>query len=94
MTRILRHILQAGGYRLARRAAKSMPIVGTAVVIGLVGYEIKKKGLVKGLVNTALDATPIVGMAKNAIEVFTGDWLSDREEERTQNTPNQTKLKK
>jgi hypothetical protein len=78
MAGILRSIVRAGGARLAVKAAKTVPIVGTAVVIGLVGYEIKKKGLVRGLVNTALDATPVVGVAKNAIEVFTGDWLPDK----------------
>ena len=75
---ILRRIIRAGGYRLAVKAAKSMPLVGTAVVVGLVGYEIKKKGLVKGLANTALDATPIVGLTKNEIEMFTGDWFPDK----------------
>ncbi|MBK7601290.1 MAG: hypothetical protein IPJ07_23270 [Acidobacteria bacterium] len=65
----------APGYQ----SLKSMPLVGTAVVIGLVGYEIKKKGLFKGIVNTALDATPVIGVTKNAIEVITGDWLADKE---------------
>lgn len=80
MSGIFRKIIRAGGSRLAIKAYKSMPLVGTAVVIGLVGYEIKKKGLFKGIVNTALDATPVIGVTKNAIEVITGDWLSDKEE--------------
>jgi hypothetical protein len=78
MTGILRRIIQAGGARLAVKAAKSVPVVGTVVVIGLIGYEVRKKGLIKGLVNTALDATPVLGMTKNAIELVTGDWLSDK----------------
>jgi hypothetical protein len=78
MAGILRRLIRAGGTRLAIKAAKSMPIVGTAVAVGLVGYEIKKKGLVKGIVNTALDATPVVGVTKNAIEIFTGDWFPDK----------------
>ena len=81
MSGILRHMIRAGGSRIALKAAKSMPLVGTAVVVGLVGYEIKKKGLLRGIVNTALDATPVVGVAKNAIELFTGDWLKDLEPE-------------
>jgi hypothetical protein len=80
MAGIIRSIVRAGGSRLALKAAKSAPIVGTVLVIGLVGYEIKKKGLIRGIVNTALDATPVVGVAKNAIEVFTGDWLADKSE--------------
>lgn len=78
MTGVLRRIMQAGGARLAVRAAKAIPLVGTAVAVGLIGYEVRKKGLVKGLVNTALDATPFVGFTKNAIEAFTGDWLPDK----------------
>jgi len=78
MTGILRRIIQAGGARLAVKAVKSVPVVGTVVVIGLIGYEVKKKGLIKGLVNTALDATPVLGVTKNAIETFTGDWFPDK----------------
>jgi hypothetical protein len=78
MTGVLRRIIQAGGARLAVKAAKTIPVIGSAVAIGLVGYEIKKKGLIKGLVNTALDATPFVGVTKNAIELVTGDWLADK----------------
>src|SRR5262245_54560824 len=78
MAGIIRSLVRAGGARLVRKAAKAVPLVGTALAIGLVGYEIKKKGIVRGLVNSALDATPVVGVAKNAIEIFTGDWLPDR----------------
>lgn len=67
------------GARVARKVGKSVPLLGTAVVIGLMGYEIKKKGLMKGVVNTALDATPVLGTAKNVIELFTGDWLADKD---------------
>jgi hypothetical protein len=78
MTGIFRRIIQAGGSRLALKLAKSMPLVGTAVAVGLAGYEIKKKGLVKGIANLALDATPVLGVAKNVVETFTGDWLPDK----------------
>ncbi len=84
MTSVLRRIIQAGSARVAVKAAKTIPVIGTAVAIGLVGYEIKKKGLIKGLVNTALDATPFVGVAKNAIELVTGDWLADKPSQKTQ----------
>ena len=79
MSTILRSLVRAGSTRLAKKLGKAIPFVGTAVVVGLVGYEIKKKGLVRGVVNTALDATPVLGTAKNVIEVFTGDWLADKD---------------
>jgi hypothetical protein len=78
MAGVLRRIIRAGGYRIAMRAAKTVPLIGTAVALGLIGYEIKKKGVARGLVNTALDATPVVGLIKNTIELFTGDWLADK----------------
>lgn len=78
--KLLEKMMVNGGARIARKVGKSVPLVGTAVVIGLMGYEIKKKGLLKGVVNTALDATPVIGTAKNVIELFTGDWLADKEQ--------------
>jgi hypothetical protein len=81
---VLRRIIYAGGYRIAMRAAKIVPLVGTVVAVGLIGYEIRKKGIARGLVNTALDATPVVGLIKNAIELFTGDWLPDKAPENRQ----------
>jgi hypothetical protein len=73
-----RKLVHAGGWTLARRVAKTLPGVGTAVAIGFVGYDIKKKGVVKGLLNSGLDAVPFVGMGKNILEFFTGDLLPDK----------------
>ena len=74
-----RKATEAGGWMAAKRIAKSIPYVGTAMSIGLVGYDIKKKGLVKGVINSGLDAIPFVGLGKNAIEFFTGDFFPDKE---------------
>ncbi len=78
MTGFLSRLIRVGAARFAIRAAKAVPFVGAAVAIGLIGYEIKRKGMIKGVVNTALDATPYVGATKNAIELVTGDWLPDK----------------
>lgn len=75
-----RKIVHAGGWALVKRGAKMLPFGGTAVAIGLVGHDIKKKGLVKGVVNSSIDAIPIVGLAKNAVEIFTGDFIPDKDE--------------
>jgi len=48
------------------------------MAIGLVGYDIKKKGVVKGVINSGLDAIPFVGLGKNVVEFFTGDLLPDK----------------
>lgn len=73
-----RKAAEAGGWIAARRIAKSIPYVGTAVALGLVGYDIKRKGVVKGVINSGLDAIPFVGAGKNIIEFFTGDLLPDK----------------
>lgn len=73
-----RKILHAGGWQVAKRAARMVPLGGTLVAVGLVGHDIKKKGLVRGVVNSGLDAIPILGLAKNAVELVTGDFIADK----------------
>lgn len=84
---IKRKVIEAGGWKLTRRVAKQIPFVGTALAIGLVGYDIKKKGVVKGIVNSGLDAIPVVGAGKNVIELFTGDLLPDKPEKNNGRLP-------
>lgn len=71
-------VAHAGGWMVAKRVAKAIPYVGTAMAIGLVGFDIKRKGVVKGVLNSGLDAIPFVGLAKNGIEFFTGDFFPDK----------------
>lgn len=74
-----RRLLRAGGWRLAKRIIKPIPVVGTVLVVGLAGHEIRKKGLLRGVVHVGLDATPVVGTAKGLLELFTGDLIPDKE---------------
>ena len=55
-----------------------LPLGGTAVAIALVGTDIKNKGVLKGVLNSGIDAIPFVGLAKNAVELFTGDFIPDK----------------
>lgn len=73
-----RKVVQAGGWRLVRRVAKSIPYAGTVIAVGLVGYDIRRKGMVNGILNSGLDAIPFLGAAKNALEFFTGDLIPDK----------------
>ena len=77
-----RRAVRAGGWTLAKRLIKPIPIVGTFIVIGLAGYDIKKKGLLRGGIHVGLDATPIIGTAKGILELFTGDLIPDKEQRR------------
>jgi hypothetical protein len=73
-----RRVLRAGGWGLAKRIVKPIPVIGTVVAISLAGYEIRKKGLIPGAIHVGLDVTPVVGTAKGVIEIFTGDWIPDK----------------
>ncbi len=73
-----RKIIHAGGWQVAKRVAKSVPYVGTVMAIGLVGYDIKRKGVVKGILNSGIDAILFVGLGKNVVEFFTGDIFPDK----------------
>ena len=64
---------------MVKRGAKMLPFGGTAIVLFLVGSDIKRKGMVGGLINSGFDAIPFVGLAKNAVELVRGDFIPDKE---------------
>ncbi|HET7746545.1 MAG TPA: hypothetical protein VFM29_04535 [Vicinamibacteria bacterium] len=84
MARTSRNVAQWAGLKIARRAAKSVPFVGTLISIGFLGYAIRKKGLAAGIADTALDAIPFVGAVKNGIELLTDDLFPDLPERRSE----------
>jgi hypothetical protein len=73
-----RRLMRAGGWSVAKRLVKPIPVIGTVVAIGLAGYEIRRKGLLPGAFHVGLDATPILGTAKGILEIFTGDLIPDK----------------
>ncbi|HEX8851986.1 MAG TPA: hypothetical protein VF754_00785, partial [Pyrinomonadaceae bacterium] len=73
-----RRLMRAGGWKLAKRVIKPIPFVGTAVAVGLAGYEVKKKGAMRGAMHVGLDLMPFVGTVKNVVEIFTGDLIPDK----------------
>jgi hypothetical protein len=74
---VARTVSRWAGLKAARRVAKSLPFVGTAVAVFLVAEAVKRKGWIGGVVHTGLDALPVVGTLKNGIELFTDDWIPD-----------------
>jgi hypothetical protein len=71
-------IVKRSGWEIAKKVLKAIPIIGPVFIVGFAGHDIKKKGLVAGAVHVGLDATPVVGTAKNVVEIFTGDWIPDK----------------
>jgi len=65
--------------RLLRRLTRSMPWVGAIVAIATIGSAIRRKGLLGGALDTALDATPGIGAVKNVCEAIRGrDFIKDK----------------
>jgi uncharacterized membrane protein len=75
-----RRVARASGMRLAKRIIKPIPVIGTAVALGLAGHEIRKKGWRNGVIHVGLDLVPIVGTIKDVVEFFTGDLIPDKKE--------------
>src|SRR5205809_607649 len=75
---VKRRVVRAGGWGLMKKLIKPVPIIGSIFALGLAAYEIKKKGLIPGAIHVGLDVTPVVGTAKNVVEIFTGDWIPDK----------------
>jgi hypothetical protein len=71
-------IVKRGAWEVTKKLLKAIPIIGTVFTVGFAGYDIKKKGLVPGAVHVGLDVTPVVGTAKNVVEIFTGDFIPDK----------------
>jgi len=88
---VKRRIIRAGGWGIVKRLIKPIPIVGSLFAVGLAGYEIKKKGLIPGAVHVGLDVTPLVGTAKNVVEIFTGDLIPDKPQRKPQKSTEGTK---
>jgi hypothetical protein len=56
-----------------------MPWIGAAVALAALGSAIRRKGVIGGALDTALDATPGVGAVKNAFESIRGrDFIKDK----------------
>lgn len=79
MTTASDRLVRWGGVRLSRRLSKSVPIIGAVIAIATVVGTMRRKGMLGGVFDTALNAIPFVGAAKNAVEMARGrDFFPDR----------------
>ena len=79
---ISRQVIQYGRARLARRLFRSVPLLGAVIAVVSLRAAIRRKGFARGVADTALDATPGVGAAKNLYEIARGDIIPDRPPQR------------
>lgn len=89
---VKRRIIRAGGWGLVKRLIKPVPVIGSMFALSLAAYEIKKKGLIPGAIHVGLDVTPVLGTAKNVVEIFTGDLIPDKKENKSTGVSNQDQL--
>ena len=76
---LTKQVSQYARGRLMRRLSRSMPWVGAVFALAAVGASIRRKGLLGGALDTALDATPGIGAVKNACEAIRGrDFIKDK----------------
>jgi hypothetical protein len=76
---IRRQAVQYGQRRLTRKLSRSLPWVGGLLALLTLGAAMRRKGVLRGALDTALDFTPFVGGVKNLAEAARGrDFLGDR----------------
>jgi hypothetical protein len=72
-------VVRWGGARLSKKVGRSLPWVGAAVAFATLASTMRRKGVISGVFDTGLNAVPIVGAAKNIVEVVRGrDFFPDR----------------
>jgi hypothetical protein len=68
-----------GQRRALRRLSRAVPWVGTVIVLATIGAAMRRKGVIKGALDSALNAAPVVGPVKAVCEVIRGrDFFPDR----------------
>ena len=76
---VLDRMARWGGARLSRRFARTMPYVGAALALATLAATMRRKGVMRGALDTGLNAMPFIGAAKNAYELVRGrDLFPDR----------------
>jgi hypothetical protein len=80
MTTAGNRLVRWGGARLSRRLSRSVPVIGAAIAVATIVGTMRRKGVISGAFDTALNAIPFVGAAKNVAEFARGrDFFPDRQ---------------
>jgi hypothetical protein len=72
-------VVQYGQRRVARKLLRAAPWLGSLVALATLGAAIRRKGMMRGTVDTTLDFIPFVSGIKNVAEAVRGrDFLRDK----------------
>jgi hypothetical protein len=75
----LRPVQQYAGRKLMRKLTRAIPWVGAVIAVATIGGAMRRKGVVRGAIDTGLDAIPFAGAAKGFAEAVRGrDFIPDR----------------
>ena len=78
--RMMQGVARYGKKRVAKKLFRAVPWLGAAVAIVTLGQAMKRKGVLGGSLDTALDVIPYVGGAKNLCEALRGrDFIPERQ---------------
>ena len=76
---ISRQALEYGKRRVTRKLLRAAPYLGALVAAVTVVGTMRRKGVLRGAVDTVLDFIPFVGGAKNVVEIARGrDLIAER----------------
>ena len=71
--------MRLGQRSAMKRLGRSLPWIGVAVAVAGLASTVRRKGVIGGALDTALDAIPFVGGVKNVAELVRGrDFIRDR----------------
>ena len=64
---------------MTRKLYRAVPWLGGLVALATLGATMRRKGMFRGTLDTALDFTPVVGTMKNVAEAVRGrDFITDK----------------
>ena len=74
-----KQLVDYGRAKATRRLLRAAPWVGGVFALATLGAAMRRKGMFRGTLDTALDMIPFVGGVKNAAEAVRGrDLIPDR----------------
>jgi hypothetical protein len=78
--RVMQGFMRYGKRRAVRKLVRAVPILGAVVAVATLGQAIRRKGVLGGSLDTALDAVPYLGGAKSVCEAWRGrDFIRERQ---------------
>ena len=69
---IKQQAINYGQRRVSRRLSRALPWIGTAIAVMAFASTVRRKGVMRGTADSALNAVPIVGGLKTLVEIVRG----------------------